>query len=209
MPNRNPQLQIRTKLLVLDMQRMPRSESAFYRPKDLHTLPNRGLQDLQPLGRALHRVQPGLPDRRIGQQVTQASASNPRCVEIPVFMCIKYDDVAKRCLECADEYVMVDHSFTDSATGSAETVSICVFANEHVNCESNLLKIESGSLKVATGLDCSAGTCATTGAFCRRTPRRSSKSKSAPRCRRCCRTAARRRGRRTTSSAASANRTFT
>lgn len=63
-------------------------------------------------------------------------------------MCIKYDKAANRCLECANEYVLVEHSFIDSDTGTSETVHICVFANEHLNCKSNLLKIDSDNLKV-------------------------------------------------------------
>ena len=63
-------------------------------------------------------------------------------------MCIKYDDVLKKCLECADEYVLIDHTYTDAVTNNPETVPICVLANEHLNCESNLLKLNSNNLQV-------------------------------------------------------------
>ena len=67
-------------------------------------------------------------------------------------MCIKYDTAARLCLECADEYAMVEHSFSDSRTGVPATVRICVHANEHRHCLSDLLGIESNQLKVSTSV---------------------------------------------------------
>lgn len=71
-----------------------------------------------------------------------------RCVEIPVYMCIKYDTVSNKCLECADKHVMIDYTYTDSVTNKSETTPICVYVNEHLNCECNLLKYNSNKLEV-------------------------------------------------------------
>ena len=63
-------------------------------------------------------------------------------------MCIKYDIVNLKCNECADEYVLTEYTFLDSNTNTNETVFICVLVNEHLNCESDLLKINLNKLEV-------------------------------------------------------------
>lgn len=67
-------------------------------------------------------------------------------------MCTKYDTGTKFCLECADEYVLVDFTFTDSVSKSNHTSKICVKADEHKNCLSDLLKLNSSTKHIEVSI---------------------------------------------------------
>lgn len=66
-------------------------------------------------------------------------------------MCTSFDNTTNQCQSCADEFVLVDYKFTDAASNSLEVIKICVLAEEHQFCESDLLQI-SGSKNIEVNI---------------------------------------------------------